>query len=140
MKCMVIVKATQSSEAGAMPSHEMLEAMEKFNDELRAAGILLSCDGLQPTSKAARVHFSGDNRTVSNGPFNDSNEIAGYWLWEVQSMEQAIEWVKRCPNPMPEKSNIDIRPIFEAEDLRKATAQENPVQEQQLHQKIAGKK
>lgn len=112
MKCMVIVKATKSSEAGIMPSAELFEAMEKFNAELVKAGIWITGDGLHPTSKAVRVHFSGDNRTVTKGPFNESNDIAGFWLWNVKSMEEAIEWVKRCPNPMPGDSDIDIRPIF----------------------------
>jgi len=118
---MIVVKATRSSETGALPSKEMWDAMGRFNEELTEAGIMLSCDGLRPTSGAVRVHFSGDKRTVSKGPFDHTNEIAGYWIWEVKSMEEAIEWVKRCPNPMPEASDIDIRPIFEGEDLKALT-------------------
>jgi uncharacterized glyoxalase superfamily protein PhnB len=115
---MVIVKATDSSEAGAMPSEELMAAMGKFNEELFQAGIMKSGDGLKPSREGLRVRFSGTNRTVINGPFAETKElIAGYWLWEVDSMQQAIDWVKRCPNPMPEDSEIEIRPFYEMEDF-----------------------
>ena len=118
MRFMVIVKATPDSEAGIMPSQELLAAMGKYNEELVKAGVLLSGEGLQPSSKGARVRFSGDQRTVIDGPFTETKElIAGYWLWQVKSKEEAIEWVKRCPNPMPGESEIEIRQIFEASDF-----------------------
>jgi hypothetical protein len=118
MKVMVMVKATQDSEAGAMPSEQLLTDMGKYNEELVKAGIMLAGEGLHPSSKGARVQFSGSNRTVTDGPFTETKElIAGYWLWQVQSMEEAIAWVKRCPNPMPGDSEIEIRPVFEAEDF-----------------------
>ena len=118
MRVMVIVKATDSSEAGTLPSQELMAAMGKFNEELFQAGIMKSGDGLRPSRDGVRVRFSGSNRTVIDGPFAETKElIAGYWLWEVDSMQQAIEWVKRCPNPMPEDSEIEIRPFFEMEDF-----------------------
>jgi hypothetical protein len=118
MRVMVIVKASKGSEAGEMPSEEMLRQMGNYNEELVKAGILLAGDGLHPSSKGYRVHFSGKNRTVTNGPFAETKElIAGYWIWKVNSMEEAIEWVKKCPNPMMEDSDIEIRRIFEAEDF-----------------------
>lgn len=118
MRVMVIVKATQSSEAGLMPSPELLTAMGQFNDELIKAGIMMDGGGLKPTTHGARVLFQGSTRTVTEGPFsNTSDQIAGYWIWKVQSMQEAIEWVKRCPNPMPEESMIEIRPYFEMEDF-----------------------
>ena len=118
MRFMVIVKATKDSEAGIMPSTEMLAAMGKYNEELVKAGIMLAGEGLQPSSKGARVRFSGDNRTVIDGPFTETKElIAGFWLWQVRTKEEAIEWVKRCPNPMPGESEIEIRQVFEAEDF-----------------------
>lgn len=118
MKVMVIVKATKSSEEGIMPTTELLEAMGSYNEELVKAGIMLAGEGLHPSSKAKRVHFSGKDRTVTDGPFTETKElIAGFWLWQVKSIEEAVEWVKRCPNPMIEDSDIDIRPLFEAEDF-----------------------
>jgi len=119
MRFMVIVKATKNSEAGAMPSTEILEAMGKYNEELIKAGVMLAGEGLQASSKGARVRFSGDKRTVIDGPFAETKElIAGFWLWEVKSKEEAIEWVKRCPNPMPgEDSDIEIRQVYENEDF-----------------------
>ncbi len=119
MRFMIIVKASQDSEAGKMPSHELLEAMGKYNEELVKAGILLSGEGLQPSSKGARVRFSGDQHTVIDGPFPETKElIAGFWLWQVKSKEEAIEWVKRCPNPMPgTEAEIEIRQVFEDEDF-----------------------
>lgn len=116
MKVMVIVKASKSSEAGEMPTEELLRDMGNFNEELSRAGILLAGEGLQPSSKGYRVRFSGKNRTVVDGPFAETKElIAGYWIWKVNSMEEAIEWVKRCPNPHMDDSEIEIRKIFEAE-------------------------
>lgn len=118
MKVMVIVKATKSSEAGELPSEELLTAMGKFNEELVHAGIMKAGDGLKPSSAAKRVHFHGNNRSVTDGPFAETKElIAGYWLWEVGSMQEAIDWVKRCPNPMLEDSDIDIRPLYEMADF-----------------------
>ncbi|HTF85320.1 MAG TPA: YciI family protein [Cellvibrio sp.] len=137
MKVMVIVKATPSSEAGIMPSTELLEAMGKYNEELVNAGIMLSGDGLQPSSKAVRVHFSGNNRTVTDGPFLETKElIAGFWMWQVKSMEEAIEWVKRCPNPMLEDSDIDIRPVYELEDFGDNVTPEIAEHEQKLREKL----
>jgi len=118
MRFMVIVKATKDSEAGALPDHKILAEMGKFNEELVKAGIMLAGEGLQPSSKGARVRFSGSKRTVIDGPFTESKElIAGFWLWQVKSLEEAIEWVKRCPNPHPGESEIEIRQVFEAADF-----------------------
>ncbi|QDS88015.1 hypothetical protein EC9_22010 [Rosistilla ulvae] len=118
MKVMVIVKASKSSEAGEMPSEQLLAEMGKYNEELVEAGIMKAGEGLKPSSEGVRVHFCGSERTVIDGPFAETKElIAGYWLWEVASMQEAIDWVKRCPAPMPEDSDIDIRPIFEAGDF-----------------------
>jgi len=118
MRVMVIVKATRESEAGEMPSQELLAAMGSFNEELVKAGIMLAGEGLHPTSKAKRVRFTGSKRTVVDGPFTETKElVAGFWLWQVKSMEEAVEWVKRCPNPMPSESEIEIRPVFEADDF-----------------------
>jgi hypothetical protein len=117
MRFMVIIKADKNSEAGALPSQELLTAMGKYNDELAKAGVLLAGEGLHPTSKGARVRFSGNKRTVIDGPFAESKElIAGFWIFQVKSKEEAIEWVKRCPNPMEGDPEIEIRQIFEAED------------------------
>ncbi|HIC7209899.1 YciI family protein [Burkholderia stabilis] len=118
MRVMVIVKATADSEADRMPDTELLAAMGRFNEELASAGILLAADGLRASSYGKRVHFSGKNRTVTDGPFAATRElVAGYWLWQVKSIEEAVEWVKRCPNPMPGDSDIEIRPLFELEDF-----------------------
>ncbi|WPN44898.1 MULTISPECIES: YciI family protein [unclassified Pseudomonas] len=119
MRFMIIIKASPDSEAGVMPSEELLTAMGNYNEELAKAGILLSGDGLQPSSKGARVRFSGDKRTVIDGPFIETKElIAGFWIWQVTSKEEAIEWVKRCPNPMPgTEAEIEIRQVFELEDF-----------------------
>jgi hypothetical protein len=115
---MVIVKADKSSEAGAMPDEKILTAMGKFNEELAKVGVLLAGEGLHPSSKGARVRFSGATRTVVDGPFTETKElVAGFWLWQVKSKEEAIEWVKRCPNPMLGDSEIEIRQVFEAEDF-----------------------
>ena len=119
MRVMIIVKASPDSEAGVLPTEELMTAMGNYNEELTKAGILIDCDGLQPSSKGARVRFSGEKRTVIDGPFAETKElIAGYWIWEVKSKEEAIEWVKRCPNPMPgTEAEIEIRPIFGADDF-----------------------
>ncbi len=118
MKVIVFVKATASSEAGEMPSEQLLADMGKFNEELVAAGVMKAGEGLKPTNEAVRVRFSGTNRTVMDGPFAETKElVAGYWLWEVDSMQQAIDWVKRCPNPMSEDSDIEIRPVYGIEDF-----------------------
>ena len=139
MRCMVMVKATKDSEAGVMPSSELLAAMGKFNEELVKAGIMLAGEGLQPSSKGARVRFSGKSRTVVDGPFAETKElVAGFWIWKVKSMQEAVEWVKRCPNPMPTESEIEIRPIFEAEDFGAEFTPELREQEQRLRERIAG--
>lgn len=120
-----------------MPSTELLEAMGNYNDELIKAGIMLSGDGLHPSSKAVRVHFSGNQRSVVDGPFTETKElIAGFWMWQVTSMEEAIEWVKRCPNPMLEDSDIDIRPVFEMEDFGDALTPELREQEERQREAI----
>ena len=123
MRVMVIVKATRNSEAGVMPSAKLLADMGRFNEQLVKAGVMLAGDGLHPSSKGKRVKFSGDQRQVVDGPFAETKElIAGFWMWQVRSMEEAVEWVRRCPPPMPgEDSAIEIRPVFEAEDFGKAT-------------------
>ena len=118
MRVMVIVKANENSEAGVMPDPELFVAMGKYNEELVKAGILLAADGLHPSSRGVRVHFSGSKRTVTDGPFAETKElVAGFWLWQVRSMEEAIEWVRRCPNPHVGDSDIEIRPVFSEEDF-----------------------
>ena len=120
MRVMVLVKATDDSEKGLLPTTEALEAMGRFNDELRNAGILLIADGLKPSSQGKRIAFDGLGRTVINGPFAEASElVAGFWLWEVKDMDEAVAWVKRCPNPMPGPSEIEIRPLYEMADLRR---------------------
>ena len=125
MRFMILVKATKNSEAGVMPSPELLTAMGKYNEELVKAGIMLAGEGLHPSSKGARVRFSGSKRTVIDGPFGETKElVAGFWLWQVKSKDEAIEWVKRCPNPMPgEDSEIEIRQVIEAEDFGELQAE-----------------
>jgi hypothetical protein len=141
MRFMIIVKATKDSEAGVMPSEQLLTEMGKFNEELVNAGVMLAGDGLQPSSKGARVRFSGSTRTVTDGPFAETKElIAGYWLWQVKSKEEAIEWVKRCPNPMPGESEIEIRQVFEAEDFGAEFTPELREQEERLRAEVAKKK
>ncbi|MDQ0316731.1 YciI family protein [Amorphus orientalis] len=118
MRVMVLVKATETSEAGVMPTSELLEAMGAFNDQLSAAGILRDGGGLKPTSKGKRVAFDGEGRTVIDGPFSETGElVAGFWIWEVKDLEEAVAWVKRCPNPMPGPSEIEIRPFYEEADF-----------------------
>lgn len=138
MKVMVIVKASPSSERGEMPSTELLTAMTNFNEQLQKAGILLSGDGLHPSSKGARVNFSGNKRTVIDGPFTESKElIAGFWLWNVKSLQEAIEWVKRCPNPQMEDSDIEIRQVFEMEDFGAAMTPELREKEERIFAEAA---
>jgi len=118
MRCMIMVKANADSEAGVMPSQWLLEEMTRFNEELARAGILLAGEGLHPSSRGARVRFSGTERRVTDGPFQGNRElVAGFWLWQVRSLEEAVEWVKRCPNPTGEEGEIEIRPVLEAEDF-----------------------
>ena len=137
MKVMVMVKATPSSEALIMPSHELLAAMGKFNEELVKAGVMLAGEGLQPSSRGKRVRFSGAARTVIDGPFTETKElVAGFWLWQVKSIEEAVEWVKKCPNPMPEESEIEIRPLFEAADFGEDFTPELQAQEERLREQI----
>ena len=137
MKVMVMVKATKESEAGEMPSQELLAAMGNFNEELVKAGIMLAGEGLKPSSEGKRVRFSGKSRTVLDGPFAETKElIAGYWIWEVKSMQEAVDWVKRCPNPMMSESDIEIRPFFSPEDFGEAFTSELQEQEERLRKEI----
>ncbi|MCS6265206.1 MAG: YciI family protein [Nitrospira sp.] len=142
MRFVVFVKATKNSEAGVMPSQELLAAMMKYNEELVQAGVMLGGEGLHPSSKGVRVKFSGSQRIVTEGPFIETNEIvAGYWLWQCQSKAEAIEWVKRCPSPMPgEESEIEIRPLFEADDFGAELTPELREREERLRAQAAGKK
>jgi hypothetical protein len=141
MRCIVMVKATKDSESGIMPSTELLTAMGKFNDELVKAGVMLAGEGLQPSSKGKRVRFSGSKRTVIDGPFAETKElVAGFWLWQVRSMEEAIEWVKRCPNPFHGESEIEIRQVFEPEDFGPELTPELREQEDRQRKQMAGKK
>jgi hypothetical protein len=141
MKFMVIVKATKESEAGALPDPQLLADMGKFNEELVKAGIMLAGEGLQPSSKGARVRFWGKDRTVIDGPFAETKElVAGFWLWQVRSMEEAIEWVKRCPNPMQGESEIEIRQVFEPEDFASIMTDEVRERELRLRDELAKRK
>ena len=140
MKFMILVKASRESEAGALPSQQLLTEMGKFNDELVKAGIMLAAEGLQPSSQAARVKFSGSKRTVIDGPFAETKElIAGFWLWQVKSLDEAIEWVKRIPNPTGEESEVEIRQVSEADDLGAAYTPELRQQEERQRAQIAAK-
>jgi hypothetical protein len=133
MRVMVIVKASPESEAGKMPKRELLAAMGAFNEELVKAGVMLAGEGLHPSAKGKRVRFSGSKRTVIDGPFSETKElIAGFWLWQVKSMEEAVEWVRRCPNPMESDSEIEIRPVFEADDFGAELTPELRAQEKKL--------
>jgi len=137
MRFMIIVKATKDSEAGVMPDEKLLTDMGRYNEELVRAGVMLAGEGLHPSSKGARVRFSGAQRTVIDGPFAETKElIAGFWLWQVKSMEEAIEWVKRCPNPMPGESEIEIRRVFEAEDFGEEFTPELRAQEERQRGRI----
>jgi hypothetical protein len=144
MRFMVLVKASKDSEAGVMPSEKLLTEMTKYNEELVKAGIMLAGEGLHPSSKGARVRFSGDKRTVIDGPFPEIKElVAGFWIWNVKSKQEAIEWLKRCPNPMNEESEVEIRQIFEAEDFGDAFTPELREKEERLRaesEKLAKKK
>ncbi|MCP3020455.1 YciI family protein [Cupriavidus basilensis] len=133
MRVMVMVKATKESEAGEMPSTELLTAMGNFNEELVKAGVMLAGEGLHPSAKGKRVQFSGSRRSVVDGPFAETKEVvAGFWLWQVKSMEEAVEWVKRCPNPMQSDSEIEIRPLFELDDFGAELTPELRAQEERL--------
>ncbi|CAM5431969.1 YciI family protein [Rhodanobacter lindaniclasticus] len=137
MRCMVMVKATAESEAGVMPSQELLAAMGKFNEELVKAGVMLAGEGLTPSARGARVTFSGSRRHVVDGPFAETKElIAGFWLWQVKSLDEAVEWVRRCPNPMAGESVIEIRPVFEADDFGEAFTPELREQEERLRGRL----
>ena len=137
MRVMVIVKADESSEKGILPSEQLLAEMGAYNEELVKAGIMRGGDGLHPSSKGKRVRFSGKDRTVIDGPFAETKElIAGYWVWEVSSMDEAVEWAKRCPNPMMGESELEIRPLFEAEDFGEAFTPELREQEARLRAEI----
>ena len=137
MKVMVLVKATADSEAGVMPSTELLEAMGKFNEELVDAGVMLAGEGLKPTSQAVRIGFDGPSRRVIDGPFAETRElVAGFWLWQVRSLDEAIEWAKRCPNPMPGPSELEIRPLYEAEDFGAEFTPELREQEDRLRERL----
>ena len=140
MRVMVLVKATADSETGTLPSRELLEAMGKFNEDLVQAGILRAADGLHPSSKGKRVAFDGPTRTVIDGPFAETRElVAGFWLWTVKDMAEAVEWVKRCPNPMPGPSEIEIRPLFEMSDFGDALTPEVVDGENRVREQLAGR-
>jgi len=137
MRVMVLVKATKSSEKGEMPSEKLLAEMGKYNEELVKAGVMLAGEGLHPSSKGKRVRFSGTQRTVVDGPFTEAKElIAGFWLFQVKSLDEAVEWVKRCPNPFDEESEIEIRPVFEAEDFGAEFTPELRAQEERLREQM----
>lgn len=139
MKVMVIVKATKNSEAGVMPDEKLLTAMGDYNEELVKAGIMMAGDGLHPSRKGKRVRFSGGKKTIIDGPFAETKElIAGYWIWQVKSMDEALEWARRCPDPMPgEESELELRPIFGPEDFGEAMTPEHHAQEERLAAEIA---
>ena len=138
MRVMVIVKATKNSEAGLMPGEKLLADMGRFNEELAKAGVMLAGEGLRPSSQGKRVRFGGGKKTVVDGPFAETKElIAGFWLWQVKSMDEAVEWVRRCPDPMPgEESEIEIRPVFEAEDFGDALSPELQAREARMRETI----
>ncbi|HEX5631750.1 MAG TPA: YciI family protein [Gemmatimonadales bacterium] len=137
MRVMVIVKASPDSEAGVLPSTEMLAAMGEFNEELVKAGVMLAGEGLHPSAKGKRVRFEGKARTVTDGPFTETKElIAGFWLWQVRSMDEAVEWARRCPNPMPGGGELEIRPVIEAEDFGEALTPELRAREERLRERL----
>jgi hypothetical protein len=141
MRVIVMVKATRESESGALPDERILTEMGKFNDELAKAGLLLAAEGLHPTSRGARIRFSGKNRTVIDGPFAETKElVAGFWLWQVKSMDEAIEWVKRCPNPFDGESEIEVRPVFEPDDFGAEFTPELRAQEERLRAEVERQK
>jgi hypothetical protein len=138
MRVMVFVKATEDSEAGVMPTAELIEAMGKYNEELVAAGVMLAGDGLKPSSQGKRVAFDGPSRTVIDGPFAETRElVAGYWLWEVKDMAEAVEWAKRCPNPMPGPSELEIRPFYELSDFEEVLTPEVAELHERTREKLA---
>jgi len=138
MRVMVLVKATEDSEKGIMPEREMFEAMGKFNEELVAAGVMLEGDGLKPSSYAKRVRFDGASRSVVDGPFAETRElVAGYWIWEVKDMDEAVAWLKRCPNPMPGPSEIEIRPFYAMEDFVGVFSEEEIAQKVQRREELS---
>jgi hypothetical protein len=138
---MVMVKATKESEAGVLPTKELLTEMGKYNEELVKAGVMLAGEGLRPSSRGARVKFSGKKRTVVDGPFAETKElVAGFWIWEVKSFDEAIEWVKRCPNPMPGESEIEVRQVFEPEDFGEAFTPELRAQEERIRAQAGSKR
>ena len=141
MRVMVMVKATKESEAGVLPDEKLLSDMMKFNEELSKAGVMLAGEGLQPSSKGARIRFSGTKRTVIDGPFSETKElVAGFWLWQVRSMDEAIEWARRCPNPHPGESELEIRQVFEAEDFGDALTPELREKEERLRAQAAARR
>ena len=140
MRVMVLVKATADSEAGVMPSAELMEAMGRFNQELFEAGVMKDGDGLKPSSEGKRIRFDGADRTVTDGPFSQTNElVAGYWIWEVKGMDEAVEWVKRAPNPMPGPSDIEIRPFYELEDFAEVMTPEQTEREERMREELEGR-
>jgi len=140
MRVMVMVKASKDSEAGLLPDMKLLADMGKFNEELVKAGVILAGEGLKPSSAGARVKFSGSSRSVVDGPFTETKElVAGFWLWQVRSMEEAIEWVRRCPNPHPDDCEIEIRPVFEAEDFGDAMTREIEARDAGLREQVAAR-
>jgi len=141
MKVMVMVKATKDSEAGVMPPPELFAAMGQYNEQLIKAGIMLAAEGLKPSSHGKRVHFSGKNRTVTDGPFTETKElVAGFWLWQVRSIEEAVEWVRRCPNPMLTDSDIDIRPLYGVEEFGEILTPELRAQEEDQRRRLSERK
>ena len=136
MRIMVIVKASPDSEAGQMPSTELLAAMGRYNEELVKAGVMQAGEGLQPSSKGKRIRFDGEKRTVADGPFKGNDLIAGFWIWQVKSMDEAVEWAKRCPNPMPGGGELELRPIFEAEDFGEEFTPELRAQEERMREQL----
>lgn len=137
---MVLIKATTDSEAGVMPSPELIEAMGNYNQQLFEAGIMKTGDGLKPTSEGKRIAFDGEERTVSDGPFSAVSElVAGFWLWEVKDLDEALEWIKRCPNPMPGPSEVELRPLYEVEDFAEVMANEQAAQEENLRKELEGR-
>ncbi len=138
MRVMVMVKASRDSEAGVMPDEKLLAAMGAYNEELVKAGVMLAGEGLHPSSKGVRMRFSGSTRTVRDGPFTEARElVAGFWLWQVRSMDEAVEWLRRCPNPHPDDCELEIRPVFEADDFGEAFTPELQAQEQRLREQVA---
>ena len=140
MRVAVLMKATEDSEAGAMPSTELLEAMGNFNQELIDAGLMLAGEGLKPSSQGKRVAIDGEDRTVIDGPFAETGElVAGFWIWEVKDMDEAMQWAMRCPNPMPGPSDIEVRPLYEAEDFAEAMTPELIEQEERMRHEVEGR-